>query len=74
MCALAESRFCHLGKRLIEPSMYNEIPLCKILYFARGMGLLAEKGRRGYTVDQKIVTMQGSIRSPTPLMVHSYTL
>jgi len=26
----------------MEPSDYDEIPLCKILYFVRGMGLLAE--------------------------------
>jgi hypothetical protein len=26
----------------VEPSDYDEIPLCKILYFVRGTGLLAE--------------------------------
>jgi hypothetical protein len=40
--ALAGLKFCHLRKHFMEPSDYDEIPLCKILYFVRGMGLLAE--------------------------------
>jgi len=38
----AELRSCRLGKRFMEPSDRDTIPLCKILYFVRGMGLLAE--------------------------------
>jgi hypothetical protein len=40
--ALAGLRFCHLGKHFMEPSDYDEILLCKTLYFVRGMGLLVE--------------------------------
>jgi hypothetical protein len=40
--ALAEFRFRRLGKHFMEPSYYDEIPLCKTLYFVRGTGLLAE--------------------------------
>jgi hypothetical protein len=40
--ALAEFRFRRLGNVFMEPSYYDEIPLCKVLYFVRGMGLLAE--------------------------------
>jgi hypothetical protein len=39
--ALAELRYRRLGKHFMEPSD-DEIPLCKILYFARGTGLLVE--------------------------------
>jgi hypothetical protein len=38
----AELKFHHLGKSFTEPNNYDEIPLCKILYFVRGMGLLAD--------------------------------
>jgi hypothetical protein len=31
----------------------DEIPLCKIIYFVRGMGLLAEYIRCGHTTDHK---------------------
>jgi hypothetical protein len=31
--ALAELRFCHQGKNFMELSDYDEILLCKILYF-----------------------------------------
>jgi hypothetical protein len=40
--ALAEFNFCCLGGNFVERSDCNEIPLCKILYFVNGMGLLAE--------------------------------
>jgi hypothetical protein len=40
--ALAGLRFRRLGKYLMEPRDYDEIPLCKIMYFVRGTGLLAE--------------------------------
>jgi hypothetical protein len=40
--ALIELRFCHLSKHFMEPSIYDEIPLCKIMYFIGGLGLLAE--------------------------------
>jgi hypothetical protein len=40
--ALAELRFRRLGKYFMEPSDYNDISLCKILYFVRRTGLLAE--------------------------------
>jgi hypothetical protein len=39
---LAELKFRYLGKLFIERSNYDEIPLCKILYFIRGTELLAE--------------------------------
>jgi hypothetical protein len=42
-CAvLAKFRFWGLGKHFMEPNDYEEIPLCKILYFVKGMVLLAE--------------------------------
>jgi hypothetical protein len=34
--ALAELIFCHLRKHFMELCDYDEIPLCKILYFLRG--------------------------------------
>jgi hypothetical protein len=40
--AIADFRFCHVGKHCMEPRDYDEILLCKVLYFARGTGLLAE--------------------------------
>jgi hypothetical protein len=33
--ALAEFKFRRLCKHFMEPSYYDEIPLCKILYFVR---------------------------------------
>jgi hypothetical protein len=41
--ASAEFKFRRLGKLFfMEPSDYDDILLCKILYFVRGTGLLAE--------------------------------
>jgi hypothetical protein len=42
--ALVEFKFRRLGKYCIfmEARDYDEIPLCKMLYFVRGAGLLAE--------------------------------
>jgi hypothetical protein len=40
--ALAEFKFRRLGKHFMEPSDYDKMPLCMILYFVRGIGLLAE--------------------------------
>jgi hypothetical protein len=40
--ALDELRFRRLGIHFMESSDYDEIPLCKILYFVRDTGLLAE--------------------------------
>jgi hypothetical protein len=37
-----ETAFCSLRKQFMESSDYDEIPLCKILYFVTGTGLLAE--------------------------------
>jgi hypothetical protein len=39
---LAKLRFHCLSTHITELSHYDEIPLCKILYFNSGMGLLAE--------------------------------
>jgi hypothetical protein len=39
--ALAGLRFLRLEKHFMGPSDYDEIPLCKILYFVRSTGLLA---------------------------------
>jgi hypothetical protein len=44
-----------LGKHVMERSDYDEIPLCKILYFVGGTGLLAECRRWGRVKDQKMV-------------------
>jgi hypothetical protein len=41
--ALAGLRFCPLGKHYTEPSDYDEIPICKALYFVRGTRLLRNK-------------------------------
>jgi hypothetical protein len=40
--ALAESKFCCLDNICMELSDYDEITLCKVLYFVRGTGLLVE--------------------------------
>jgi hypothetical protein len=40
--ALAKLRFCQLGKHFMTPSDYDEIPLCKVPYFIRGLELLVE--------------------------------
>jgi hypothetical protein len=40
--ALSQFKFRHFGKHFMEPRDYDETPLCKIPYFARGKGLLAE--------------------------------
>jgi hypothetical protein len=40
--ALAELRFCHLGKHFMEPSDYDEILLRMILYFVGGVEPLGE--------------------------------
>jgi hypothetical protein len=40
--SLTEFRFRHLGKHFMEPSDYEDFPLCKILNFVRSTGLLAE--------------------------------
>jgi hypothetical protein len=66
--ALAEFKFRRSGNMFMEPSDYYEIPLCKILYFVRGMGLLAEESRWRGTIDQKMVVVRESpVRPP-----HSY--
>jgi hypothetical protein len=31
--AINEFRFCRLGNIIMEPSDYDDVPLCKILYF-----------------------------------------
>jgi hypothetical protein len=40
--SLAELKLHCLGKYFMEPSNYDEIPLCKILYFVRGTTLKLE--------------------------------
>jgi hypothetical protein len=40
--ALAEFRFFAYLNIFMERSNYDEIPLYEILYFVRGMGLMAE--------------------------------
>jgi hypothetical protein len=40
--ALAKFKFRRLGKRFCGSKILDEIPLCKILYFVRGTGILAE--------------------------------
>jgi hypothetical protein len=42
--ALVGFRFSRL-KIFMEPSDYDEIPLCKVLYLARGTGLQAKQSR-----------------------------
>jgi hypothetical protein len=39
--AVAKLRFCWFGKHFMKPGDYDEIPLCKILCFVWGTGLLA---------------------------------
>jgi hypothetical protein len=67
--ALAELRFYLLGKHVVEASDYDEIQLCKMLYFICGMGLLAERSRWECTIDQKLVAVQGSPYAPTSLIL-----
>jgi hypothetical protein len=40
--ALDEFKFFHLDKYFYGATDYDKIPLCKILYFARVTGLMAE--------------------------------
>jgi hypothetical protein len=40
--ALAEFKFRRLGEHFMVPSDCDEIPLCKLLHFVSGMGLLVE--------------------------------
>jgi hypothetical protein len=40
--ALAELNFIAKINMFMEPNDYDEIPLCKILYFVRGTGPLAD--------------------------------
>jgi hypothetical protein len=40
--SLAEFKFRLFGKHFTKPSDYDEIPLCKIMYFIRSTELLAE--------------------------------
>jgi hypothetical protein len=40
--ASVEFIFHHLGKLSVETIDYDEIPLCKTLFFVRYMGLLAK--------------------------------
>jgi hypothetical protein len=53
----------------MEPSDYDEIPLCKMLYSVTGTGLLAEYSRWGLTTDQIMVTVHGSPCVPSPLLL-----
>jgi hypothetical protein len=53
----------------MEPSDYDEMPLCKILCFVRCMGLLAEYRGWGLTLDQKVVAVHGSPCLPTPCIL-----
>jgi hypothetical protein len=39
---MSEFKFRRLGKYFMERRDYDNILLCKILYFVRGTGLLAE--------------------------------
>jgi hypothetical protein len=60
----AELRSCCLGEHFMEPSNHDMIPLYKILYFIAGTGLLAEWKRWGCTIDEKMVTVQGTLICP----------
>jgi hypothetical protein len=42
----------------MEPSDYDKIPLCKILYFIGGKRLLAEGSKQGCTIDQTMVNLK----------------
>jgi hypothetical protein len=72
--ALAELKFRRLWKHFMEPSDYDKTTLCKILYFFRSTGLLAEYSRWGRTIDQKMVAVHGSLRATTPvILMHHYS-
>jgi hypothetical protein len=43
--ALVEFKFHCLDNIFMEPSECDEILLCKVLYFVRGMAVLAEQSR-----------------------------
>jgi hypothetical protein len=38
--AVAHVRFRHLGQFSMEPSDYYDAPVCKVLHFIRGVGLI----------------------------------
>jgi hypothetical protein len=40
--ALDDFRFSRLGRHFYGSSDYDDIPLCKIIYYDRGMGLMEE--------------------------------
>jgi hypothetical protein len=67
--ALVEFQCRRLGKHFMESSNCNDIPLCKVLYFVRCTGLLAEWSRWWRTVDKKMVAVHGSPCAPTPLIL-----
>jgi hypothetical protein len=60
--ALADLKFCHLGKQLTEPSNYDKVPLCKILYFVWTSWEC--------TKDQKMIAVHGRFMNH-PTHIHS---
>jgi hypothetical protein len=64
---IAELIFRRLDRQFMEPSDYDEISLCKIPYFVRGTGLLAELSRWRCTIDRKLSWCKGRlVRPPCP--------
>jgi hypothetical protein len=57
----------------MEPSDYDEILLCKILYFVRGTGLLVELNRWGRTIGQKMVAVHEAPCAPNSTHTHTDT-
>jgi len=67
--ALAELKFRRLWKHFMEPSDYDEVPSCKLLYYVRGTGLLAEYSRWRRTIDHIMIVVHGSPCAPTSLIL-----
>jgi hypothetical protein len=65
--AFDEFRFLRSGKHFMEPSDYDEIPLCKIVYCTWPEVRDYWWNRWGRTIGQKMVAMHGSPCAPTPL-------
>jgi hypothetical protein len=42
LCGFSYIKISLLGESFMEPSDYNEVLLCNVLYFVRGTGQLAE--------------------------------
>jgi hypothetical protein len=62
--ALAELKFRRLGNIFMEPSDYDEIPLCKVLYFVRGTDYRRNKADGDAQLVRKWLECMGRLVLP----------